>query len=109
MDLILKILASAVSLFIAAWITPGMRISGGFGAAIVAAAVIGLMDWALMKYTDLKASPTGRGVSGFLVAAAVLYVTGILVDGFHVNLFGALVGALIIGVIDSIVPWGKIM
>lgn len=108
MELLLKILASALSLVIATWITPGMHLSGGYKTAVVAAIVIGLIDWALLKYTDLKASPKGRGTTGFIVAAFVLYVTGMIVSGFHVSIFGALIGAAILGFIDSIAPWGKL-
>ncbi|MDO5713386.1 MAG: phage holin family protein [Tissierellia bacterium] len=108
MELLLKILASALSLLIATWITPGMKISGGYGTAVFAAIVIGLIDWALLKYTDLKASPKGRGSTGFFVAAIVLYVTGMIVKDFHVSIFGALIGAAILGFIDSVAPWGKL-
>ena len=104
-QLIIKIVTSAISLLIAAWITPGMSISGGFGVAISVAIVIGLLDWLALRFTSLKDSPTGRGSTGFILAAVILYLAGKFVRGFHVNLLGALIGAFILGLVDAIMPW----
>ena len=46
----------------------------------------------------------GRGIAGFLVAAIILYVTKFIVPGFNISLWGAIIGALVIGVVDAIMP-----
>jgi uncharacterized membrane protein YvlD (DUF360 family) len=43
-------------------------------------------------------------LTGFLVSAAILYLTRYIVDGFSITLFGALLGALVLGIVDFIIP-----
>lgn len=105
--LIIKVLVAALAIAIAAFFTPGMSNEGGIGSLIIAAIVIGILDWAILKLTSIDASPFGRGIVGFLVAAVILYITGMLVEGFTVTILGALIGALILGVVDAIIPGDK--
>ena len=79
----------------------------GYSAAIMAAIVIGILDWAINKFTGIDASPFGRGAVGFVVAAVILFITGKIVDGFTVSVMGAIVGALILGIVDSFLPADK--
>lgn len=102
--LILKIIVSAIAIAIAAFFTPGMSNEGGIWSLLLAAIVIGILDWGILKFTKIDATPFGRGIVGFLVAAIVLYITGMIVDGFTVTILGALIGALILGVVDAIIP-----
>lgn len=105
MKLIIKILVSAVAIMIAAVFSP-MRVSN-FSAAIVAAIVMGILDWAITNYTDLRTSSAGRGVSGFLVGALVIYVTSKLVDGFYAGILGSIIGAAVLGFVSAIIPGEK--
>jgi uncharacterized membrane protein YvlD (DUF360 family) len=102
--LLIKILVSAVVLGIAAFFTPGFSIAGGFGTLFIAAAVVGLLSWAAVEFLGVKASPFGAGLTGFLVSAAILYLTRYIVDGFSITLFGALLGALVLGIVDFVIP-----
>ncbi len=107
MKMILKIIVSAVVIFIASLIPGGYSVDS-FGTAIVAAIVIGILDWAIAKFSGIEASPFGRGTVGFLVCAIILFLTGKLVDGFNATIFQSLIGALILGIVDAIIPGGDV-
>lgn len=101
--LLLKVLASAVAVFVAAFLAPGMEVTN-FTAAIIAAIAMGIIDWAILKFTGYDGSPKGKGAIGFITAAVVIYLTGLIVDGFTVSIIGALIGAAILGIVDMIIP-----
>ena len=101
--MLIRILVTAIVVAIAAYFTPGFTIDG-IWSLVLAAIVIGVMDHLIQRFTGVNASPFGRGISGFLVAALILYVTKFIVSGFNISVWGALVGALIIGVVDAIIP-----
>lgn len=105
--LVIRILLGALVIGITAFFTPGFRNSGGPFALIIAAIVIGLLDYLVVNFTGLDASPFGKGVVGFLVTAVILYVTGMLVSGLDISVIGALIGALVMGVVESIIPVGR--
>lgn len=107
-NLLIRIILSAICIMITSFFTPGMSVMGGLGTAIVAGIVMGGLNWLLINYTDLEASPSGRGFTGFILAAIIIYLTGKFVSGFHVSLFGAIIGALILGVVNALIPAGKI-
>ncbi len=102
-SLILKTILSAIVLSIAAFLTPGFTISG-IWAVLLAAVIISVIDYLIQRFTQLHASPFGRGFTGFIIAAIVLYLTQFLVPSMGVTIWGALIGALIIGIIDMIIP-----
>lgn len=70
----------------------------------MAAIVIAVLDYLIQKFTGVNASPFGRGITGFIVAAIILYATKFIVPGFNISLWGAIIGALVIGIIDVIIP-----
>ncbi|WP_425446513.1 phage holin family protein [Dethiothermospora halolimnae] len=106
-SLIIKVIVATLVIAISAFFTPGMSNEGGLGSLFLAAIVIGILDWAISKLTNIDASPFGRGFVGFILAAIVLYLSGIIVDGFTVTILGAIIGALIIGIVDAIIPGDK--
>lgn len=106
LKLIIKILVSALAILVASWLPGGFEVDS-FGVAISAAVVIGLLDWAINRFTGIDASPFGRGSVGFIAAAIILFITGKLVDGFHVTIIGAVVGAVILGIVDIFIPADK--
>lgn len=103
MGIIIRIITTAIVLAIAAFITPWFSISG-IGTLIVASIVIGILVYLVGKLLGLGASPFGRGITGFVVTVLVLYVTKLLVSGFEMNIMGAIIGALVIGIVDAIIP-----
>lgn len=107
LSLIIKMVISALAILLTSALSIGVTING-FGTAIVTAIVIGLLDWLIEKFTGVDASPTGRGLKGFAVAAIILFLAGKMVDGFTVSVLGAIIGAAILGIVDAIIP-GKRM
>ena len=101
--MLIRVLVTAIVVAIAAYFTPGFTIDG-IWSLVLAAAVIGILDHLVQRFTGVNASPFGRGISGFLVAALILYVTKFIVSGFNISVWGALIGALVIGVVDAVMP-----
>ncbi|MBC8590223.1 phage holin family protein [Wansuia hejianensis] len=102
-EMLLRVLITSIVVAIAAYFTPGFSIDG-FGSLILSAVIIGVLDYLVQRFTGIDASPFGRGIAGFLVAAIILYVTKFIVPGFHISMWGAIIGALVIGIIDAIMP-----
>lgn len=102
-EMLLRILITAIVVAIAAYFTPGFSVDG-LWSLLLAAVVIGILDYLVQRFTGIDASPFGRGIAGFLVAAIILYVTKFIVPGFHISVWGAIIGALVIGIIDAIMP-----
>ena len=93
------------SLFIAitAFFTPGFQINNIWALAI-ATVVLTAIDYLIIKFTGLHASPFGKGFVGFALAAVVLYVTQFFVAGYSISWMAAIIGALIYGVVDYFLP-----
>lgn len=104
--LIIKILISGLAILITSALSIGIQ-TDGYTTAIMAGIVIGILDWAINKFTGVDASPFGRGAVGFVVAAIILFITGKIVDGFNVSILGAIVGAIILGIVDTFLPVDK--
>ncbi len=103
LGIIIRFVVAAVVLMVTALLTPGFS-NIGFGTALLAAIVIAAMDYVIQKLFKLDASPFGRGIVGFLLSALIIYLTQFVVPGMEINIFGAIVAALIIGIIDAIIP-----
>ena len=98
-----RFIASAVVLAITAFFTPGFSINNIWTLAI-AAIVLTIVDYLIMKFTGLQASPFGKGFVGFALAAIILYVTQFFVAGYSISWMAAIIGALIYGVVDYFIP-----
>ena len=98
-----RLIASAVVLAITAFFTPGFTINS-IWTLLIAAVVLSLIDYLIVKITGLHASPFGKGFVGFALAAVVLYVTQFFVAGYSISWMAAIIGALIYGVVDYFLP-----
>ena len=98
-----RFIASAVILAITAFFTPGFSINNIWTLAI-AAIVLTFVDYLIMKFTGIQASPFGKGFVGFALAAIILYVTQFFVAGYSISWMAAIIGALIYGVVDYFIP-----
>lgn len=103
LGIIIRFVVAAVVLMVTALLTPGFS-KMGFGTALLAAVIIAAMDYLIQRVFKLDASPFGRGITGFLLSALIIYLTQFFVPGMSINIFGAIVAALIIGIIDAIIP-----
>jgi putative membrane protein len=104
---IVRLIVSAIVLGVTAALVPGFAISG-IWTLLIAAAVIALLDYLAQRVLGVDATPFGRGISGFIVAAVIIYLTKFIVPGYSVTLIGAVLGALVYGLVDLIIP-GKAM
>ena len=98
-----RLIASAVILAITAFFTPNFTINN-IWSLIAAAIVLSVIDFLLVKFTGLHASPFGKGFVGFALAAITLYVTQFFVAGYSISWVAAIIGALIYGVVDYFIP-----
>ena len=98
-----RLIASAVVLAITAFFTPGFTINSIWTLAI-AAIVLTIIDYLVIKFTGLHASSFGRGIVGFALAVATLYATQFFVAGYTISWMAAIIGALIYGVVDYFIP-----
>lgn len=103
-----RLVASAVVLAITAFFTPGFSINN-FWTLAIAAIVLTIIDYLVVKFTGLHASPFGKGFIGFALAAIVLYVTQFFVAGYSISWMAAIIGALIYGVVDYFIPGNQEM
>lgn len=104
---IIRFLVGAVVLAVTAFLTPGFSISG-IWSLIIAAAVIALLDYVIQRMTGVDATPFGRGLTGFIVAAVIIYAVKFIVTGYDVTILGAILGAIVYGIINLLIP-GKTM
>ncbi|MCI8699812.1 MAG: phage holin family protein [Clostridia bacterium] len=103
-----RLVAAAIVLAITAFFTPGFSINNIWALAL-AAIVLTIIDYLIVKFTGLHASPFGKGFVGFALAAVTLYVTQFFVAGYSISWMAAIIGALIYGVIDYFIPGNQEM
>jgi uncharacterized membrane protein YvlD (DUF360 family) len=100
---IIRWLVGAIVLAVTAFLTPGFTISGVWP-LILAAAAIAIIDYLVQKVLGVDATPFGRGLTGFIVSAIIIYVVKFIVPGYDVSLLGAVLGALVYGIINLLIP-----
>lgn len=98
-----RFVVAAIILGITAFFTPGFTINNIWSLAI-SALVLTFMDYLIVKFTGLHAMAFGKGFVGFVLAVVVLYATQFFVSGYSISWMAAIIGALIYGVIDYIMP-----
>ena len=103
-----RLVDAAVVLAITAFFTPGFAINNIWSLAI-AAVVLTVLDYLIVKFKGLHASPFGKGFIGFALAAIILYVTQFFVAGYTISWMSAIIGALIYGVVDYFLPGNQQM
>ena len=102
-QIVSRLVVSAVVLGITAFFTPGFSINNIWSLAI-AAVILTVMDYLIVKFTGLHASPFGKGFVGFVLAVITLYLTQYFVAGYSISWMAAIIGALIYGIIDYFIP-----
>ena len=98
MKILLRWLLLAAALLLVAEIYPGVRLSG-FGAAMIAALVLGLLNARVRPILVLLTLPVTvltLGLFLFVINALMFYFAASLLDGFNVTGFvAALIGSLL--------------
>ena len=100
---IIRLIVGAIVLAITAALTPGFTIAG-IWPLLLGAVVLAALDYIALRLLGVNATPFGRGITGFILAAVIIYVTQFFVTGFNVTWWGAIIGALVYGLVDMIVP-----
>jgi len=98
-----RLLLVAVVLVITSYLTPGFSIYG-LWSFLIAAFVISILDYLAESLMKVDASPFGKGIKGFIISAVIIYIAQFFVPAMRVTIIGAILAALVIGVIDAIIP-----
>ena len=93
----------AVILMITSFLTPGFSINGMWS-FLIAAVVISGLDYLAELLMGVDASPFGKGIKGFIIAAIIIYLAQFLVPNMGVTIIGAVLAAIVIGTLDAIFP-----
>ena len=100
-----RLVLVAIVLGLTSFLTPGFSIKGMWS-YLIAALVISALDYLVESLMGVDASPIGKGMKGFVIAAVIIYLAQFLVPHMSVSIIGALLAALVIGIIDAIFPVG---
>lgn len=104
MGLIIRILISAVAVFIASKIIPGIVVSD-FGTALIVAIVLGLLNAFLkpiLVFLTIPITILTLGLFYLVINVLMVYLAAYLVGGFAVSGF---IAALLFSFVVSIVTW----
>ncbi|RXZ80088.1 phage holin family protein [Paenibacillaceae bacterium] len=100
---VVRFIVSALVLMVVGFLVPGFSV-GGFWSALMLALVIAAIGWIVESVFGKRVSPFGRGIVGFLISALVIWIAQFIVGGVAVTLLGAILAALVIGIIDLFIP-----
>lgn len=100
---IVRFIVAALVLMVVGFIVPQFEV-GGFWSALFLAVVIALLGWVVEGIFGKRITPFGRGIVGFISSAVVIWVAQFIVGGVSVTLIGAILAALVIGIIDLFIP-----
>lgn len=105
MHLILKLLISAVSVFLTTWLLPGVYLEG-FGVALVVAVILGLLNALIKPFLVLLTLPVTiltLGLFLFVINAVIIMMCDYLVGGFSVDSFWwALLFSIIVSLLNAV-------
>ena len=88
---------------ITSFLTPGFSING-LWSFLIAAVVISGLDYLSESLMGVDASPFGKGIKGFIIAAIIIYLAQYLVPNMGVTIIGAVLAAVVIGILDAVFP-----
>lgn len=100
---VVRFIVAAIVLMFVGWIVPNFAV-GGFWSALFLALVIAVLGWIVEGIFGKRVTPFGRGIVGFLASAAVIWLAQFIVGGVTVTVVGAILAALVIGIIDLFIP-----
>ncbi|MBN2979898.1 MULTISPECIES: phage holin family protein [Cohnella] len=103
---VVRFIVSALVLMIVGFLVPQFSV-GGFWSALLLALVIAVLGWIIEGIFGKRVTPFGRGIVGFLTSAIVIWLAQFVVGNVDVTLLGALLAALVIGIIDLFIPVGN--
>lgn len=104
-NILIHILIASLAVFVTAYILPGIAIKD-FGAAIVVAIILGLLNYFIKPVLLLVSLPINivtLGLFTFVINALLVMLVGAMVSGFGVkNFWWALAFSLILSLINGV-------
>ena len=85
MHFVVRLISGIVVLGVTAALAPGFRIRGVW-ALVVGALVLAAFDYLVGKLLGVHATPFGRGITGFITAAVIIYLAKYFVAGYDVTI-----------------------
>lgn len=109
-QIIIRIVINAVALWVADWLLDGLTISDNTGTLLLVAVVFGLVNAFIKPIVQFLSCPLTiltLGLFTLVINALMLMLTGWLTGGrvTTTNFWWALVGAVIISVISTVLSW----
>lgn len=108
MDFLIKILITALAIFITARLLDGVKIKS-FGTSIWAALLLLVLNMTITPILQIISIPITiltLGIFAFIVNAFVVYLSSKLISGFEIRSFGwALIFALVLALVKSFLFW----
>ena len=105
-NFVVRIFLNALALSVAAWLVPGISLSGGFADVLLVALVFGLVNALLKPLVFLLSLPfllLTLGLFAFVVNGAMLLVTARLTEHLAVSgLWAAILGSIVISVVTAV-------
>jgi putative membrane protein len=100
---VVRFIVSAIVLLVVSWLVPRFSV-GGFWSALFLALVIAVLGWIIEGIFGRRVTPFGRGIVGFLSSVVVIWLAQFIVGGVRATIIGAILAALVIGIIDLFIP-----
>ncbi|GMK41080.1 membrane protein [Paenibacillus sp. CCS19] len=100
---VVRFIVAALVLMLVGFIVPQFSV-GGFWSALFLALVIAALGWIVEGIFGTRVTPFGRGIVGFIASAIVIWVAQFIVGGVTVTWLGAILAALVIGIVDLFIP-----
>ncbi|OGX68078.1 MAG: hypothetical protein A2189_08370 [Paenibacillus sp. RIFOXYA1_FULL_44_5] len=100
---LVRFIVAALVLMFVGFVVPAFSI-GGFWSAFFMALVIALLGWAAEAMFGRNVTPFGRGIVGFISSVVIIWLSQFIVSGVRVTIIGAILAALVIGIIDLFIP-----
>ena len=104
-NFVIRLFVNALALSAAAYLVPGITLSGGFGAVLLVALVFGLVNAILKPLVWILSFPfliVTLGLFAFVVNGAMLLITARITDHLSVSGLGAaILGSIVISLVSA--------
>jgi putative membrane protein len=111
--LLIRVVINAVAIWVAAYIVPGITVSGGIAEWLILAIIFGLVNAFIrpvIRLLTLPISIVTLGLFSLVINALMLMLVGWLsksltIDGALFGFFNALLGSIIISIVSTVLSW----
>ena len=108
MEFIIRLLVTALAIFITARLLDGVKIKS-FGTSILAAIVLLILNMTItpiLQFISIPITILTLGIFAFIVNAFVVYISSKLISGFEIRSFGwAIIFALVLAAVKAFLFW----